>query len=206
VKNIENRKLLKRYFGHESLRPGQNEVIERVIEGVDTLAILPTGGGKSLCYQFPAIVLDGLTLVISPLIALMRDQVNALIKKGIPAARMDSSLDEEDRVRILEQISIGRLKLLYLSPEKLTDPRVMKLLKSVSISRVAIDEAHCISEWGHSFRASYIRLPKLVKSLKPEGILALTATASPQTAQGIRKAFSILKRDQILTSFYRGGE
>lgn len=195
--------LLKKHFGHGSLKPGQAEVVERVLDGVNSLAVLPTGGGKSLCYQFPAMSLDGLTVVISPLIALMRDQVQALLEKGIPAARMDSSVDEEAREEILSQIAEGQLKLLYLSPERVAEPGVVKLLKSVSIALVAIDEAHCISEWGHSFRPSYIRLPRLVKSLKPRSVLALTATASKQTAQSIRKAFSILKKNQVQTSFYR---
>lgn len=194
---------LKKHFGHDSMRSGQAEVVERVIAGVNSLAVLPTGGGKSLCYQLPALVLDGLTVVVSPLIALMRDQVLALVEKGISAVRMDSSVDDEARERIFEQITKGEVKLLYLSPERLADPGMIKLLKGVSISLVAIDEAHCISEWGHSFRPSYIRLPRLVKSLKPHCILALTATASTKTAQNIRKAFSILKSDHIQGSFYR---
>ncbi len=195
--------ILGKYFGHASLRHGQKIVIEKVLEAKNTLAILPTGGGKSLCYQLPAVSLGGLTLVISPLIALMRDQVDALTEKGIIAARLDSSVDEETKEKIYNQITSGVLTLLYLSPEKLAEPSVVKLLRSVAISLVAIDEAHCISEWGHSFRPSYIRLPRLVKSLKPRSILALTATASPQVAQGIRKAFAILKRDQVQGSFYR---
>lgn len=199
----KNRQKLEGFFGHQSLRPGQAEVIERVLGGVNTLAVLPTGGGKSLCYQFPAVVLDGLAIVISPLIALMRDQVLALVNKGVKAARIDSSSDEEMRQRTLDQVAAGELKLLYLSPEKLTEPAMLKLLKSVPISLVAIDEAHCISEWGHSFRPSYIRIPRLVKSLRPRSVLALTATASPKAAQGIRKAFSILKQDHVQTSFYR---
>ena len=130
MNSADHRELLKRYFGHESLRAGQEEVIEKVLKGKNTLAILPTGGGKSLCYQFPAIVFDGLTVVISPLVALMRDQVNALELKGIAAARMDSSLDEEAREEILDQVSSGELKLLYVSPEKLAEPKMIKLLKS----------------------------------------------------------------------------
>lgn len=199
----EQHELLQRHFGHASLRPGQAEIIDRVLAGVNTLAILPTGGGKSLCYQFPAVVSDGLTVVVSPLIALMRDQVNTLLQQGIAAARMDSSADDEAREEIMQEIAAGSLKLLYLSPERLTDPALLALLKKSNIALVAVDEAHCISEWGHSFRPSYIRMPRLVKSLKPKAILALTATASPQTAQGIRKAFRILKKDQVQTSFYR---
>lgn len=196
-------KALKNYFGHESLRAGQAEVIDRVLDGVNTLAVLPTGGGKSLCYQFPAVCMDGLSIVVSPLIALMRDQVDALIRKGVSALRLDSSTSVDDREAALQQIESGELKLLYVSPERLADPTMLSLLKRCSISLVAVDEAHCISEWGHSFRPSYIKLPKLVRSLKPEVILALTATASKVTASSIRKAFGILKRDHIQTSFYR---
>ncbi|BDS06653.1 ATP-dependent DNA helicase RecQ [Oceaniferula spumae] len=203
MKNPDTKELLRKHFGHDSLRPGQAEVIDRVLDGTNTLAVLPTGGGKSLCYQYPAVVLDGLTIVVSPLIALMRDQVDVLVRRGVAAARIDSSVDEITRLDLLEQLEIGAIKILYLSPEKLTEPAMMMRLKKLSVSLVAIDEAHCISEWGHSFRPSYLRIPRLVKSLKPRSILALTATASPKTATGIRKAFSILKRDQVQTSFYR---
>lgn len=194
---------LEDHFGHRSLRDGQAEVISRVIKGVNTLAVLPTGGGKSLCYQFPATVLEGLVVVVSPLIALMRDQVDALEKKGVSAARIDSSTGEAARLETLARIESGALRILYLSPEKLSEPAMLKLLKNVRISLVAIDEAHCISEWGHSFRPSYIRIPKLARSLKPGCVLALTATASPAAAREIRRAFGILRRDQVQTSFYR---
>ena len=195
--------LLLQHFGHQSLRAGQDEVISRVLAGVNTLAILPTGGGKSLCYQLPALALDGLCVVVSPLIALMRDQVDGLITKGISARRLDSTSTEEECEETLAEIERGEVKLLYLSPERMADPVLLKILKNQHISIAAIDEAHCISEWGHSFRPSYIRLPKLIRKLKPSVILALTATASTKTATGIAKAFSILKRDQVRTSFYR---
>lgn len=171
--------------------------------GVNTLAVLPTGGGKSLCYQLPALALSGLSIVVSPLIALMRDQVDALVGKGVPALRLDSTTGEDEYEEAVQQIENGELKLLYLSPERLADTAMLQLLKAQNISIIAVDEAHCISEWGHSFRPSYIRLPKLIKRLRPDVILALTATASASTAMGIRKAFGILKRDQVQTSFYR---
>jgi len=199
----ERKRILKSYFGHDTLRLGQSDVIERMMNGTNTLAVLPTGGGKSLCYQFPALLKKGLSIVVSPLIALMRDQVEALVRKGVPAVRLDSSTSEAEHEEALVRIHAGEIKLLYLSPERLANPAMIKLLKSLEVSLIAIDEAHCISEWGHSFRPSYIRLPKLVRSLKPEVILALTATASTATASGIRKAFGILKSDQIQTSFYR---
>jgi len=195
-------KILSECFGHRSLRPGQSEVVERVFAGVNTLAVLPTGGGKSLCYQFPAVVFSGLTLVISPLIALMRDQVEALQAKGIAAERWDSSRNED-----FEALSIalraGRVSLLYLSPERLLSPELWEVLKEVSIDLVAVDEAHCVAEWGPSFRPAYLRLAKRVRRLKARSILALTATASPAVAREIRKAFGILKRDHVQTSFFR---
>ncbi|MBT8044787.1 MAG: RecQ family ATP-dependent DNA helicase, partial [Verrucomicrobiae bacterium] len=196
-------KILKSYFGHDELRSGQADVIEQVLDGVNTLAVLPTGGGKSLCYQLPALCMDGLTIVVSPLIALMRDQVEALLKKGVSAVRLDSSAPEESRDAAYQLMEAGELKLLYVSPERLADSALLKILKAQTISLVAIDEAHCISEWGHSFRPSYIKLPRLVRSLKPAVILALTATASKRSAAGIRKAFKIRKMDQVQTSFFR---
>ncbi|MCP5535147.1 MAG: ATP-dependent DNA helicase RecQ [Akkermansiaceae bacterium] len=196
-------RILKRYFGHDALKPGQAEVIDRVLDGINTLAVLPTGGGKSLCYQLPAMCMQGLTVVVSPLIALMRDQVESLLQMGVPALRLDSSSTEESRELARQQIKSGELKLLYVSPERLADPAMLKLLKQCPVSLVAIDEAHCISEWGHSFRPSYIKLPRLVRSIQPEVVLALTATASRLAASGIRKAFKILKKDHVQTSFYR---
>jgi ATP-dependent DNA helicase RecQ len=203
VSELQTHEVLKDYFGHESLRPGQAEVIERVMDLRNTLAVLPTGGGKSLCYQLPAMCMEGLSVVVSPLIALMRDQVESLAKKGVPCARIDSTSSAEEFEQTLVKIQSGELKLLYLSPERMAEPTMQQLLKNSGIALVAIDEAHCISEWGHSFRPSYIRLPKLVRSLKPKVILALTATASKDTAGSIRKAFKILKKDHIQTSFYR---
>lgn len=194
---------LAQHFGHTSLKSGQQEIITRVLENTHTLAILPTGGGKSLCYQLPALVKEGLCLVISPLIALMRDQVEALVQKGIPAARIDSSTTLAEYENYTAQINSGLLKILYLSPERAAEPSMQKFLTLQHLSLIAVDEAHCISEWGHSFRPSYIHLAKVVKRLKPDVILALTATASAATAQSIRKAFGILKRDTVQTSFYR---
>ena len=169
----------------------------------NTLAVLPTGGGKSLCYQLPAMCMEGLSIVISPLIALMRDQVESLEKRGIPCARLDSTTPAEEAVRTHAGIASGKLKLLYLSPERLAEPTMFNLLKQSSLALVAVDEAHCISEWGHSFRSSYLRLPWLLRSLRPQVILALTATASKETARGIRHAFKVLKRNHVQTSFFR---
>lgn len=194
---------LKKYFSYTELRPGQEQVVKQVLAGVNTLAILPTGGGKSLCYQLPALMKDGLSVVISPLIALMRDQVAALEGKGISAARIDSTTSEEEVGKIIADIKNAELKLLYLSPERFSEPSMQQLLKQQLVFLVAVDEAHCLDEWGHSFRPLYISLPKLVKRIKPKVIIALTATATAATATSIRKSFGILKRDQVQTSFYR---
>ncbi|MGB2186021.1 MAG: RecQ family ATP-dependent DNA helicase [Akkermansiaceae bacterium] len=200
---LQTGEVLRRYFGHDALRPGQREVIERVVNHENTLAILPTGGGKSLCYQLPAMCMEGLSIVISPLIALMRDQVENLAGKGIPCARLDSTTTAEEAEQTHAGILSGELKLLYLSPERLAEPAMLNLLKKTSLALVAVDEAHCISEWGHSFRSSYLRLPGILRSLRPQVILALTATASRETARGIRQAFKILKRNHVQTSFFR---
>ena len=200
---MQTSEVLRRYFEHDALRPGQGEVIGRVMNLENTLAVLPTGGGKSLCYQLPAMCMEGLSIVVSPLIALMRDQVENMEKKGIPCARLDSSTTAEESERTYAGIASGELKLLYLSPERLAEPTMFKLLKESSLALVAVDEAHCISEWGHSFRSSYLRLPRLLRSLRPRVILALTATASKETAKGIRDAFKILKRNHVQTSFFR---
>ncbi len=196
-------KALKNYFGHDSLRGGQQEVVERVMDGVNTLAVLPTGGGKSLCYQLPAVMLDGLTVVVSPLIALMRDQVEVLQRNGIDALRLDSTGTEKENEATIDYITRSKLKMLYVSPEWLSQSSLLELLKTKNVSLVAVDEAHCVSEWGHSFRPSYLRLAKMVRKIKPRSVLALTATAGPSVAREIRKAFGILKRDQVQTSFFR---
>ncbi len=199
----ELRAALRRHFGFESLREGQEAVISRLLEGRATLALLPTGGGKSLCYQLPALLLDGLTLVVSPLIALMRDQVEQLRARGIPAARLDSSLDEKEAARVFERLRDGELKLLYCAPESLARADLLDCLMRQPPALLAIDEAHCISEWGHQFRPDYLSLGKVAKKLKASRVLALTATATPQVARDIRKLFRIARQDQIQTSYER---
>ena len=194
---------LRHHFGHDSLRGGQREVIDRVLAGVNTLAVLPTGGGKSLCYQLPAVMLDGMTVVVSPLIALMRDQVDVLKRNKIDAERLDSAGTEEENDKITQKVLRGEIKILYVSPEWLSRSNLLDILNDQNVSLVAIDEAHCVSEWGHSFRPSYLRLAKRVSKIKPRSILALTATAGPSVAREIRKVFGILKRDQVQTTFFR---
>jgi len=195
--------ILQAQFKLSSFRPGQEAVIDALLQGRSALAVFPTGGGKSLCYQLPALMLQGLTLVVSPLIALMKDQVDALQKLGIAAARLDSSLSKEETFSIFDSIQNGSLKLLYVSPERLKNERFVQRLANAKISLMAIDEVHCISEWGHNFRPDYLKLAELAKTLKVERVLALTATATPSVAADICKQFSIQTHDHIQTSFAR---
>lgn len=195
--------LLRDRFGHGGFRGGQRAVVDGLLAGRSMLAVFPTGGGKSLCYQLPALLLDGITLVVSPLIALMKDQVDALRAKGIAAARLDSTLAREDYEQVMAALSAGSLKLLYVAPERLSNEAFRARLKKLAIGLVAIDEAHCISEWGHNFRPDYLKLAKLCRDLKVPRVLCLTATATPAVAKDIRKGFRIRAGDEVRLSFHR---
>ena len=195
--------VLRDVFGHEEFREGQREVIDVLLAGRPSLAVFPTGSGKSLCYQLPAILLDGLTLVISPLIALMKDQVEAMTARGIAAARLDSSLSIAETDQIYQQMEKAELKLLYIAPERLNNEAFAVRLRAVSLSMVAIDEAHCISEWGHNFRPDYLKLGGWVKSLGVTRVLALTATATESVSEDIRQHFGINVEDYVHTGFRR---
>ncbi len=197
------RTTLERVFGFEDYREGQEAVITRLLNGRSALAIFPTGGGKSLCYQLPALLLDGLTLVISPLIALMKDQLDFLVARGAPAARLDSSLGREETLQVYDDLQHGRLKLLYISPERLNNERFLHSLRRQKVSLLAVDEAHCISEWGHNFRPDYLKIAKLARQLSVGRVLALTATATPKVAGDIAQGFGIAEGDVIHTGFYR---
>ena len=177
--------ILKRYFGYDSFRASQERVIRHVLSGGDALTIMPTGMGKSLCYQVPACALPGLTLVISPLIALMKDQVDALLAKGIDAAYINSSLTSEQRRQRYEDISNGAYKLLYVTPERFRKKEFVERITQRHISLLAVDEAHCISEWGHDFRPDYTRLREFRALLSDPTTIALTATATPDVQQDI---------------------
>jgi ATP-dependent DNA helicase RecQ len=195
--------LLRSRFGHGEFRGGQREVVEGLIAGRSMLAVFPTGGGKSLCYQLPGLMLEGVTLVVSPLIALMKDQVDALREKGVAAARLDSSLEREAYEAAIHSLAEGSLKILYVAPERLSNEGFRARLKKLRIALVAIDEAHCISEWGHNFRPDYLKLAKLCRDLKVPRVLCLTATATPGVAKDIRAAFKIAKEDHVQLSFHR---
>lgn len=195
--------ILRNKFGFDEFRPGQEEVLRCLLAGRSAGAIFPTGSGKSLCYQLPSLLLPGLTLVVSPLLALMKDQIDALRRKGIEAERLDSSLAEEDYRQVTADIRSGRVKLLFVAPERLGNERFLSLIQGQQISLLAIDEAHCISAWGHNFRPDYLKLATAAKALGVERVLALTATATPQVSADIGTAFEIAPEDMINTGFYR---
>ena len=195
--------LLKKYFGFDDFRPGQLEAIEGLWEHKAALAVFPTGGGKSLCYQLPALALDGVTLVVSPLIALMKDQIDFLRARGIAASRLDSSLNANDARAVIDRMRDGSLKILYVAPERFNNERFLASIKSIPIALFAVDEAHCISEWGHNFRPDYLKLADVARELKVERILALTATAPPTVVKDICAAFNIPPDASIVTGFYR---
>ncbi|MBC8104005.1 MAG: RecQ family ATP-dependent DNA helicase [Cytophagales bacterium] len=195
--------LLQKHFGFSTFRPGQQSVIDTLLAGRSALAVFPTGSGKSLCYQLPALAFEGVTLVVSPLIALMKDQIDFLTARGIAAARLDSSLGLDETRAIGDRLAAGSLKLLYVAPERFNNERFLAQIGRVRLSMLAIDEAHCISEWGHNFRPDYLKLADFARELGAERVLALTATATPSVVADIRKAFSITEGDAVVTGFYR---
>jgi len=195
--------LLKQYFGFTSFRPLQEEIIRDSLAGRDTFALLPTGGGKSLCFQLPALTRDGLTVVVSPLIALMSDQVEALKQQGVAAARMDSALSLDEREETWRRLAAGGLDLIYLSPEGLMQPSVLQRLAAVPLSVIAVDEAHCVSQWGHDFRPEYRTLGRLADLFADVPRLAVTATADARTRQDIRQELRLEGAAEFVASFAR---
>ena len=195
--------LLTTHFGFVAFRPGQREVIDVLAGRGRALAVFPTGGGKSICYQLPALMFDGLTLVVSPLIALMKDQIDFLRGRGIAAARLDSTLDSDEARSLNKAIADGELRLLYVAPERFNNERFLDTLRRTKIALFAVDEAHCISEWGHNFRPDYLKLAEIAQKLEVPRVLALTATATPSVVRDICKAFDILPEHAVVTGFYR---
>ncbi len=200
---IDARALLRKHFGFEGFRPGQREVVEILCGRGRALAVFPTGGGKSICYQLPALLFDGLTLVVSPLIALMKDQIDFLTSRGIAAARLDSTLSAKEARSLMNAIAAGEIKLLYVAPERFNNERFLDALRRTKLSLFAVDEAHCISEWGHNFRPDYLKLAEIANALQVPRVLALTATATPSVVRDICAAFDISAEHAVITGFYR---
>ncbi|HEX6559528.1 MAG TPA: DEAD/DEAH box helicase, partial [Longimicrobiales bacterium] len=173
------RAVLKKHFGYDDFRGGQRDAIRSILTGRDTLVLMPTGGGKSLCFQIPAMVFEGPTLVISPLISLMKDQVDNACRAGVPATFVNSTLTPQEVRARLDAVCSGTFKLLYFAPERAENPRFVELLQSMKVAMLAVDESHCLSQWGYEFRPSYLKLGALRERLGCR-VIALTATATPE--------------------------
>ncbi len=197
------RETLRTQFGFDEFLPGQRPVIDALLAGSSAAAVFPTGGGKSLCYQLPALLLEGVTVVVSPLIALMKDQIDSLARRGISAARLDSSLSVDEYRDVLRRARAGELRLLYVAPERFQNERFRGLLEQLNVSLFAVDEAHCISEWGHNFRPDYLKLVEFARQSRAKRLLALTATATPEVLADICRAFEIEPNCSVRNSCYR---
>ncbi len=195
---------LEKHFGFNEFKAGQKEVISRIVSGQSAAAIFPTGSGKSLCYQLPALHLPNLTLVVSPLLALMQDQLDFLLGKGIAAARIDSSLSRDEERQIMEKVRSGYYKILLIAVERFKNERFRRFLSGIPISLMVIDEAHCISEWGHNFRPDYLKLPVYQREFNVAQVLLLTATATPAVITDMCAKFNLHRDAVIVTGFYRG--
>ncbi|AKX56141.1 ATP-dependent DNA helicase RecQ [Thiopseudomonas alkaliphila] len=196
-------KTLKQVFGYDAFRGQQAAIIEQVVTGHDALVLMPTGGGKSLCYQLPALLREGLAVVVSPLIALMQDQVSTLLEQGVQAAALNSSQSYEEQKQIADQLRSGQLKLLYVAPERLLQPRMLAFLQRLQISLFAIDEAHCVSQWGHDFRPEYLQLSQLATWFPKVPRIALTATADARTQNEIVQRLHLEQAQRFVSSFDR---
>ena len=195
---------LKTYFGYDEFKDGQKKIVEGVLNGRDVIGIMPTGGGKSLCYQLPALLLEGVTIVVSPLISLMKDQVDSLNEMGIPGTFINSTLDTKELNHRLQEIREGKYKIIYVAPERLNSYFFMNLVKDLKISMVAIDEAHCISQWGHDFRPSYVEIPRFINSIPYSPVIAAyTATATKEIVKEIKELIGLRNPVESIIGFDR---
>ena len=196
--------VLKDYFGHDSFRDGQEQIVDALLDGRDALCIMPTGAGKSMCYQIPALLFDGVTIVVSPLISLMKDQVGSLVQSGVPAAYINISLSYPQFLRVLSNTEHGKYKIIYVAPERLLTDGFLDTCKKIKISMVAVDEAHCVSQWGQDFRPSYLKIVSFIKSLENRPIVgAFTATATNDVKEDIKKILRLENPFEITTGFDR---
>ena len=196
--------VLKTYYGYDSFRPGQKDIVDAVLSGRDVLAVMPTGAGKSVCYQVPAMCMEGITLVVSPLISLMKDQVSSLVQAGIPAAYLNSSLSQAQFQKALLNLQNGRYKIIYVAPERLLTERFLECISHLKISMLAVDEAHCISQWGNNFRPDYLKIAEFIKLLKKRPVIsAFTATATGQVRDDIERILNLNNPFQLTTGFDR---
>ncbi|QAA31597.1 DNA helicase RecQ [Clostridium manihotivorum] len=206
IKEFDDKALeiLNKYFGYNSFRPGQKEIIDEILKGNDTVAIMPTGGGKSICYQVPAMIIEGLTIVVSPLISLMKDQVDAIRDIGIESAYINSTLSNKEIDEIFETALSGKLKILYVAPERLETSQFLNLVSTIEVGFVAIDEAHCVSQWGHDFRTSYRFIKSFINILNKRPIVAaFTATATSEVREDIAKLLGLQQPKVFISGFDR---
>lgn len=196
--------VLKEYFGHDSFREGQDRITDSLLGGRDVLGIMPTGAGKSICYQVPALMFEGVTVVVSPLISLMKDQVSALVQSGVAAAYINSSLTHAQYLKVLQNTKNGKYKIIYVAPERLCAPAFLEICRSLSISMVAVDEAHCVSQWGQDFRPSYLKIPDFIESLPSRPVVgAFTATATGTVREDIKNLLKLRSPFVVATGFDR---
>ena len=200
----DQRSILKKVFGYDSFRPGQEEIVKRLLGGQDVLAVMPTGAGKSICYQVPALLLPGITIVVSPLVSLMKDQVGALVQAGVAAAFLNNSLTDNQKALMLRRAREGWYKIIYVAPERLEMPGFQRFAQEREISMVTVDEAHCISQWGQDFRPSYLRIKEFVETLPKRPVIgAFTATATAHVRDDIRSHLDLHDPYEVITSFDR---
>lgn len=196
--------VLKEYFGHDSFREGQDRITDSLLGGRDVLGIMPTGAGKSICYQMPALMFDGITIVVSPLISLMKDQVSALVQSGVAAAYINSSLTHAQYLKVLQNTESGKYKIIYVAPERLCAPAFLGICRNLNISMVAVDEAHCVSQWGQDFRPSYLKIPDFIDALNSRPVVgAFTATATGAVRDDIKTLLRLVSPLVVTTGFDR---
>ena len=204
LQNMTPQSVLKEYFGYDRFRDGQEALIGQILSGGDVLGIMPTGAGKSVCYQVPAMLLTGITIVVSPLISLMQDQVTALKDAGLPAACLHSNLDQQAYFETLDAVRNGEIRLLYAAPERLLTDAFLSLTESVAIAMVAVDEAHCLSQWGQDFRPGYLQIAEFLNLLPRRPVVAaFTATATQSVRDDIRRLLGLKDPLELVTGFDR---